>query len=146
MASKTPFSSGTFDKSTVLKSFNNHFFGFLDEVSRMIPDNQEVPIARNSFDMIRKTNPTSIAKAWYLFVYKPYEEVIAQGNIMFFFDKDYSGDLQNLANSSNIMEMIDKIREPLKNLSPENIANSTKFIQNLCKLSVLYYSLTEKRT
>jgi hypothetical protein len=133
---------GSFDKSAVLKAFNNHFFGFLDEIIRIIPDNEDIPVARTSFDAIRRANPTSIAKAWYLYVYKPYETVISAGNISFFFDKDYSGDLQTLSNSSRIMEIIDKIREPLKNMSPENIEHSTKYIQNLCKLSVVYYSLS----
>ena len=135
--------ANSFDKSTILKSFNNLFFSFLDEIIRIIPENQEVPAARNSFDTIRRANPTSIAKAWYLFVYKPYEAVIESGNITFFFDKDYSGDLQTLSNSSRIMEIIDKIRDPIKNMGPENLAHSTKYIQNLCKLSSIYYALIE---
>jgi hypothetical protein len=111
---------------------------------RIIPENLEVPAARNSFDMIRRANPTSIVKAWYLFVYKPYESVIEAGNITFFFDKDYSGDLQTVANSSRIMEIIDKIRGPIKSMGPENLAHSTKYIQNLCKLSDIYHALNDK--
>jgi hypothetical protein len=135
--------TNSFDKTTILKSFNNLFFGFLDEIIHILPENQEVPAARNSFDTIRRANPTSIAKAWYLFVYKPYETVIETGNISFFFDKDYSGDLQTLSNASRIMEIIDKIRDPIKNMGPENLAHSTKYIQNLCKLSSIYYALSE---
>jgi hypothetical protein len=135
--------TNSFDKTTILKSFNNLFFGFLDEIIHILPENQEVPAARNSFDTIRRANPTSIAKAWYLFVYKPYETVIETGNISFFFDKDYSGDLQTLSNASRIMEIIDKIRDPIKNMGPENLAHSTKYIQNLCKLSAIYYSLID---
>lgn len=135
-------STNSFDKSTILKSFNNLFFTFLDEIVCIIPENPEVPAARNSFDIIRRANPTSIIKAWYMFVYKPYESVIESGNITFFFDKDYSGDLQSVSNSSRIMEIIDKIREPIKNMGPENMAHSTKYIQNLCKLSEIYNSIT----
>lgn len=130
--------ANTFDKSAILKTFNTHFFDFIDEIVRILPDNQEVQIARTSFDTIRRANPTAIAKAWYLFVYKPYEKVFENGNISFFFDKDYSSDLQSLHNSSRILEMIDKIRDPIKNMGPENLAHSTKYIQNLCKLSILY--------
>jgi hypothetical protein len=132
------------DKSAILKSFNNYFFEFLEEAHKMLPANEEITIAQTSFELIRKANPTSIAKAWYLYVYKPYEQVFAEGNISFFFDKDYSSDLQYVANSSNIIEMIDKIRVPLKNLGPEQIAYSSKYIQALCKLSILYYTLTDK--
>jgi len=131
----------SFDKSTILKAFNTHLFDFLDEIIRIIPENNEVKVARNSFDTIRKANPTSIAKAWYLFVHTPYSEIIEKGDITFFFDKDYSTDLNDLKNQNSVMEMIDKIRDPVKNMSPENIAHSAKYIQNLGKLSVLYYDL-----
>jgi hypothetical protein len=138
--------SKPFDKSAILKTFNTHFFEFLDEIVRIIPDNQEIQIARTSFDTIRRANPTSIAKAWYLFVYKPYDKVFETGNISFFFDKDYSSDLQTVVNSSRILEMIDKIRDPIKNMGPENLAHSTKYIQNLCKLSILYAQSTDLAT
>jgi hypothetical protein len=139
MATTAPGNS--FDKSTILKSFNTLFFSFLDEIILIFPENQDIKAARSSFDTIRRANPTSIAKAWYLYVYKPYESVIESGNISFFFDKDYSTDLQTLSNSSIIMETIDKMRDPIKNMGPENLAHSTKYIQNLCKLSTIYCSL-----
>jgi hypothetical protein len=126
------------DKSTILKLFNKQFFEFLDEIIVILPENQEVQIARTTFDTFKRANPTTIIKAWYSLVYKPYETVFDSGNISFFFDKDYATDLLAVPNASRIMEMIDNIRTPIKNMSPENIAHSTKYIQNLCKLSAIY--------
>lgn len=130
--------SGAFDKSAVIKAFNNHFFEFLDEVIQIIPENVDVKVARNSFDTIRQANPTLIVKAWYLYVHKPYSEIIESGDIRFFFDKDYTSDLRNIQQQGRVMETIDKIRAPIRNMSPENIAHTAKYIQNLGKLSVIY--------
>lgn len=131
------------DKTTILKAFNKQFFDFLDDIIEVLPDNQEIKVARNSFDTIRKVNPTAIAKAWFKFVHNTsYGQIIETGDISFFLDKDYSEDLQNVKNQSRILEMIDKIRDPVKSLGPENMAHSTKYIQNLGKLSGMYTQLS----
>ena len=126
------------DKSTLLKAFNTHFFDFLDEIISILPENNEVKVARNSFDTIRRANPTSIAKVWNLHVHTPYSEIIENGDITFFFDKDYSKELITVQNNKTVLEIIDKIRAPLKSMSPENIVHSTKYMQNLGRLSALY--------
>ena len=129
------------DKSTILRAFNTHFFDFLDDIIRIIPDNRDISVAKTSFDTIKRANPTIILKVWYQFVYSPYKDVIEQGNISFFFEKDYGSDLANLNNAGEIMKTIDKIRQPIKEMSDENKAHSTKYIQNLSKLSMTYMSL-----
>jgi hypothetical protein len=133
--------SVNFDKSAILKAFNKHFFEFMDEIIGIIPENTEVKVARNSFDTIRQANPTTIAKVWYKYVHIPYSSIIETGDITFFFDKDYSTDLSNVHQQGRVMEIIDKIRQPIKNMSPENITHSAKYIQNLGKLSLLYAKL-----
>ena len=126
------------DRSTILKTFNSHFFDFLDDVLRIFPDNKEIATARKSFDTIKRANPTAILKAWAKFVYTPYKDVIDKGEIEFFFEKDYGSDLGHLANGSEIMKMIDVVREPVKQMSDVNRQHSMKYIQNLSKLSILY--------
>lgn len=126
------------DKSTILKTFNVHFFEFLDDILRIFPENTDIATARKSFDTIKKANPTAILKAWSKFVYTPYKQVIDEGNINFFFDKDYGSDLNTLANSGEIMKMIDLMREPVRQMSDTNKAHSMKYIQNLSKLSAAY--------
>ena len=126
------------DRSTILKTFNAHFFEFLDDILRIFPENTDIATAKRSFETIKKANPTAILKVWSSFVYAPYKQVIDSGNIEFFFEKDYRSDLNNLANSSEIMKMIDIMREPVQQMSDVNKAHSMKYIQNLSKLSVLY--------
>jgi hypothetical protein len=126
------------DKTTISRAFNSHFFEFIDDILRIFPENRELKDAKTAFELFKKFNPTSIIKAWQTFVYTPYKDVIEQGNITFFFDKDYRTDLDHIHNSGEIMKIIDKIREPIKNMGDSNKAHSTKYIQNLSKLSLLY--------
>ena len=128
------------DKSTVLRGFNTHFFEFVDEVSRIFPDNRDIQEAKTTFDLIKKANPTAIVKAWQIFVCDKYKDIIEKGDMNFFFEKDYSEDLVYVSNARDIMKTIDVIREPLKLLSNESKEASLQYIKNLCKLSNMYSS------
>jgi hypothetical protein len=129
------------NKSTILKTFNSHFFEFIDDVIRIFPENKEIKQARTSFEIIKTANPTSIVKAWYKFVYSPYITVIEAGDVTFFFDKDYSGDINHLANSNEIMRVIDTIREPVRSMTDVEHGFTMKYIQNLSKLSGIYIEM-----
>jgi len=130
------------DKSTVLKAFNNHFIDFIQDVSNIFPENDDLKSTKTALEFLKKANPSSIVKAWHFYVYEQYKDVILKGDITFFFDKDYNNDLNHLANSGEIMKAIDKIREPVKQMSDENKAHTMKYIQNLCKLADVYMTLS----
>jgi hypothetical protein len=55
----------------------------------------------------------------------------------FFLTKDYANDLARNDNSDKIMESINRLREPIRNMGPDNQAKVMKYIQNLTKLSEL---------
>jgi hypothetical protein len=126
------------DKSSILKAFNTHFFAFLDDIISIFPENQDIRNSKTSFEIFRKANPTSILKVWDIFIYKPYNDVIDEGKLDFFFEKNYNEDLAHLANANDIMKIIDTLRTPLKQMSDVNKAHSVKYIQNLSKLSQMY--------
>jgi len=126
------------DKSTVLRAFNKHFFEFIDDIVTILPDEPEIVKAKVSFENIKKMNPTLICKTWFKVVYSPYKEVIDQGDISFFFEKDYASDLSNVPNAAEIMSIIDKIRMPIKSMDEVNRGHCTKYIQNLSKLSTVH--------
>lgn len=129
------------DKSSILKAFNTHFFAFIDDIINIFPENDGVIGSKTSFELFRKANPTSILKAWHVFVYTPYREVINMGHLDFFFEKDYSKDLAHMGNSGDIMAIIDTLRQPVKEMSDINRAHSMKYIQNLSKLSDMYIAI-----
>lgn len=126
------------DKSIILKAFNNHFFEFLQDIIRIFPDNEHLQFTKTKLEMLKKANPICIIKAWYFFVFEKYNNIISNGDISFFFDKDYKQDLEYMQNSSEIMNVINNIREPIRNMSDENKGHTLKYMQNLCKLSDNY--------
>lgn len=129
------------EKITLLRAFNNQFFNFLDEIIHIFPENREIKDARTTFDVIKRANPTSIIKVWKIYVYEKYKDVIENGNLDFFFEKDYSEDLVNMPNANEIIKTIDIIRSPIKSMSIENKAASLEYIKILCKLSCLYSNI-----
>jgi hypothetical protein len=128
------------DKTTYLRAFNTHFFDFIDDIISVIPDNQEIVYGKKSLETIKRANPTLIIKVWYSMVFLPYKDVIEAGNIEFFFDKDYKNEVSQLANADEIVKIVDKLREPVRQMDGVNKEHSMKFIQNLSQLSMLYSS------
>ena len=126
------------NKTTILRAFNTHFFEFLEDIIHIFPENMDIQESRSSFDLVKRANPTAIIKAWFLYVYNPYKEVIDKGDIRFFFEKNYEEDLSMLQNANEIMKIIDTLRKPIKEMSETNQCTTMTYIQNLSKLSVLY--------
>jgi hypothetical protein len=126
------------DKSTLLKTFNTQFFAFLDDVTAIFPDNNDIAIAKKSFATVKKANPTVIIKVWMIYIYTPYAKQIDAGDISFFFEKDYSSDLSNLPSCGEVMRIIDTLRAPIRSMSDTNKKHTSKYLQILSKLSYMY--------
>jgi hypothetical protein len=123
--------------SNILTAFNDHFADFINDVQSVFPEDVDVLAAKNALIAIRKANPRMIVKIWNSFIVSNYRNEIAAGNLEFFMNKDYSSDVSNTQNSDKIMESIDRLREPIRNMGPENQAKVMKYIQNLTKLAEL---------
>jgi hypothetical protein len=126
----------------ILSGFNDHFNEFLNDILSVFPDNIDIISAKNSIVLIRKTNPKIIIQIWNSYVVGKYTKEIEMGNIDFFISKDYSADLNNLDDSkkTKITESIDRLRNPIKMMNDADRDKSMKYIQNLTKLSTLYFS------
>jgi hypothetical protein len=122
----------------ILTAFNDHFVEFISDVHSVFPENADVLTAKNSLMMIRKANPKMIIKIWKINIVDKYRSQIENGDISFFIEKDYSLDLSKAEYSGKIMEGIDRLREPIKNMTLENRDKTMKYIQNLTKLCILY--------
>lgn len=123
--------------SNILTAFNDHFIEFINDVHLVFPEDADILSAKNALMAIRKANPKMIVKIWNAFIVGKYRSEIEAGNLDFFVNKDYSQDVSNAANSDKIMESIDRLRAPIKNMSSENQAKVMKYIQNLTKLAQL---------
>ena len=125
-------------KSVYLSSFNNQFTSFIEDILEIFPDNADILAAKKALALIRKANPRMIVIIWKQFIVDKYKEKIKQGDISFFISKDYSEDLTTADNQAEIMKSINRLREPIKNMSLENQAKAMKYIQNLTTLCDLY--------
>lgn len=123
--------------SNILTAFNDHFIDFLNDVQSVFPEDPDILSAKNALIMIRKANPKMIVKIWKTFIADKYKNQINSNDISFFLEKDYSSDVSKSNNSDKIMESIDRLREPIRNMGPDNQAKVMKYIQNLTKLSEL---------
>ena len=121
--------------NNILTAFNDHFIDFVSDIQSVFPEDPDILVAKNSLLTIRKINPKMIVKIWNSFIVEKYKTEIENGDITFFIHKDYSQDLNGAENSGKIMEAINRLREPIKNMSPENQKKTMKYIQNLTKLA-----------
>jgi len=123
--------------SNILTAFNEHFMEFINDIQSVFPEDIDILTAKNALIAIRKANPKMIVKIWNLFIVGKYKKEIEAGNIDFFLNKDYSSDLADAQNSDKIIESIDRLRGPIRNMTTENQEKVLKYIQNLTKLSEL---------
>ena len=124
--------------SNIVTAFNDHFIEFVSDIQSVFPEDVDILTAKNSLIAIRKANPKMIIKIWTTFIVGKYKPEIEQGNIDFFVNKDYSQDLANAQNSGHIIEAINRLREPIRQMSHEEQAKTMKYIQNLTKLAAIY--------
>ena len=126
--------------NNLLTAFNDHFVEFLSDIQRVFPEDVDILTAKNALLTIRKTNPKIIVKIWTTCVVGEYKKEIDAGDIAFFINKDYTKDIATSTSSDKITESIDRLRNPVKQMSVEDQAKVMKYIQNLTKLATLYES------
>ena len=123
--------------SSILVAFNDHFVDFVNDIQSVFPEDGDILTAKNALMLVRKANPKMIVKIWNAYIVSKYKKEIEAGNLEFFINKDYSGDVSAAENSDKIMESINRLREPIKNMGPDNQKKVMKYIQNLTKLAEL---------
>jgi hypothetical protein len=127
------------DKSIVMKAFLNQFTDFVEDVQSVFPDNADIDSAKTALFLVKKTNPRILMNAWVTYIVGPYTDKIDKGDIGFFLNKDYTQDLAYMGNT--VMQKVDTLRGPVRDMGADNQAKSMKYIQNLTKLAKLYTEL-----
>ena len=123
--------------SNILTAFNDHFVDFVTDIHNVFPDDVDILTAKNSLITIRKVNPKMIVKIWNTFIVGKYKKEIEEGDLSFFINKDYADDVSSAQNSDKIMETINRLREPIRQMTPMSQAKTMKYIQNLTKLAAM---------
>lgn len=126
------------DKSNILKTFNDHFVDFVEDIQNVFPNDPDILASKTALLAIRKANPRLIIKIWDEHIVRKYRDHIVNGDISFFIDKDYSEDLSEMDSASSIVKKINVLRDPIRNMGADNQEKCMKYIQNLTKLAQLY--------
>jgi len=124
--------------TTILSAFNNHFMEFLEDVHKIFPNNKDIRSAKTAISLLKTTNPRAVIKLWKTYIVMPYKNQIEAGDISFFINRDYSSDLVNTDDANNTLNIIEQLREPVRNMGLENQQKAIKYIQNLTKISDMY--------
>lgn len=119
---------------SVIKAFNDHFIEFLDDILQIFPQNHDIRTVKTSIEALRKVNPRKIVTIWHNYV-MPYRAYIDAGDISFFIDKDYKQDLQDTGHTGTIIQSINQMRDPVRQMGEANQAKAMKYIQNLTQLA-----------
>ena len=127
------------DKSRILKTFNNHFEEFLEDILRVFPDNKDIITCKQALLTMRKMNPKILISAYKQTVSEPYREQIVNNNIEFFIHKNYNDDMFFTADTNKtVLEKIDLLRKPVGEKCEEDKSSVAKYLNNLLKLCDLY--------
>ena len=70
------------DKTFIVKTFNDHFFEFFEDILRILPNNMHVKTALRSFRTVCDLNKTILVKCWHKFVYLKYTNGVLIFNVL----------------------------------------------------------------
>ena len=126
---------------SLLTIFNDQFIQLMEDIQSIFPENADVLAGKNSLIAIRKANPKLLISVWLTLVYIPYKNEIDNGDVHFFMSKNYNDDFDDKNPSKKkILEVIDSIRQPIREMGEANQMKTMKYIQNLSKLALMYNS------
>jgi hypothetical protein len=127
--------------SIILNAFNDQLAELFIDITNIFPDNIDIKTAQNTLSLVRKANPKMIVKIWQKYIVDKYGDKFDSNDISFFIEKDYNEDLNNTDQPTKIMDAIDRLRDPIKNMNLSNQAKTMKYLQNLKKLCCMYHQL-----
>ena len=112
-----------------------------EDIELLFPENKDIKTSKTALGLLRKANPKKVISVWDRYICKKYYEQINNEDIDFFLSKDYSGDLKmDEQSSSKIIDGINNILDPIKQLDDVNKRKCFQYLKNLNELSKIYYS------
>jgi hypothetical protein len=129
--------------TTILTAFNTQFFEFIDDVEQIVPNDKSIIQCKQILTLAKKGNPKLLISYWFNYMTVPYFNQITSGDITFFIEKNYKDDLGNVNKDNNendkFVKEIDRLREPVRKMNDSNKNICMKYIQNMTKLSQMYF-------
>jgi len=129
---------------TILTAFNTQFFEFIDDIVKIFPNDKAIIQCKQILTFAKKGNPKLIISYWFQYMTVPYIKQINESDISFFIEKNYNTDLGNVnktgIENDKFIKEIDRLREPVRRMNDANKQICMKYIQNMAKLSQMYFN------
>ena len=130
------------NKTQVIEAFNTHFMEFVKDIEFVVPNDNDIISSRKTLNKTLVLMPKMLVRMFQESFVKFYRTQIESGDLDFFINNDYKKTHGYKDNDDPwILEKIDCLREPVRNMTDKDKENVIKYLQNLTKLSDLYISL-----
>ncbi len=127
-------------KKILLDAFYGQFSNFLEELSRVFPEDTDFPAYHTSLLMVKKANPNLVIREIMAHVI-PFEDIIRAKDANYFLGGRPSQNLVELVSSQSIDPVLDKLRGCWRAMSTENQAIVWDYMILLIELAKRYSSL-----
>ena len=134
------------NKNQVIEAFNNHFMEFIKDIERVFPDDKDLVSTRKTINKTLIIMPKTLIRMFNDSFVNFYSNEIEQGDLDFFIKNDYKTRHGYKENDDPwILEKIDSLRDPVRNMPAQDKLKVIKYLQNLKKLSDLYNGLRKQK-
>tara|TARA_B100001093_G_scaffold516096_1_gene594054 strand:- start:225 stop:632 length:408 start_codon:yes stop_codon:yes gene_type:complete len=133
------------DKKTLMRTFNNHFIEMLDDIIIVYPNVPELRTSKTFAEHLIKYNPRKLITLWSQVVTQNYREPIMNKDESFFMHRDVDKEAKNIPhefknNYNKINSCLKLLQETICDASDQTKKFTFKYLQNLIKLSDLYFN------
>ena len=130
------------EKKSIMRAFNNHIDELIDDLLIIYPKEAELYTIKTFCGTLKKVNPICMIKLWYNNITVNYKKQIEDADEEFF--KNEKFDINKVKNKEYNMKKLERffyiIQDALKEIDEDNKKKCFKYLQNLTKMSELYFN------
>jgi hypothetical protein len=133
------------NKNQIVETFNKHFMEFVIDIERVFPNDSDIMSTRKTISKTLMIMPKMLIRMFNDYFVTMYTNEIENGDLNFFIENDYRKKHgYKETDDVFILDKIDVLRGPIKNMSDEDKAKVIQYLKNLKKLSDLYINSRKK--
>jgi len=133
------------NKNQITETFNKHFMEFIIDIERVFPNDTDIMSTRKTISKSLVLMPKTLIRMFNDYFVTMYSNEIESGDLNFFIENDYrTKHGYKETDDVWVLDKIDILRGPIRNMSEEDKAKVVQYLKNLKKLSDLYNGYRKK--
>jgi hypothetical protein len=135
------------NKTQIVDTFNKHFIEFIMDIERVFPDDTDIMSTRKTISKSLMLMPKVLIRMFNEKFVEFYSKEIDEGDLNFFIDNDYRAQhkFKETEEASWVINKIDVLREPVRNMNADDKAKVVQYLKNLKKLTDLYNDIRKSK-